>query len=391
MVTIEQKLFKLPSFHLTNKRVLLRVDLNVPIHNGNIMDDFRLHAILPTLNYLIEHQAIIILATHIGRPQGKKIPALSTQHLVPWFKKHGYEVIFEPNLTTAINTNYPSSSIILLENMRFYAGEQTQDDNFAQQLASCADYYINDAFATLHRQDVSVSLVARYFPEDKKSIGFLVKKELEALDTLKNDPAHPFLLILGGGKPETKISLIKGMLPLADSILLCPALVFTFLAAQHKEVGKSLIDAAQFEQAKQLMNEAQKNNMFHFPVDYQIALDSIHGPLEVVSSGQFPHNGIGIAIGPETIKLWHPLIQNAQTIFFNAAMGFAQQPHTQEALKTLLQCVAQSAAYSVVGGGDSVAAVQRYGLTAQIDFLSTGGGATLAYLTGKQLLGLQYL
>ena len=172
--------------------------------------------------------------------------------------------------------------------------------------------------------------------------------------------------------------------------MLCPALVFTFLSSQGKEVGKSLIDPGQFEHVNQLLGTT-KNNFFYFPEDYQVALDAVQEPLEIFSAEHFPANGIGIAIGPQTIETWNKLIQQAKTVFFNAAMGFAQYPHTQEALKTLLQCVAQSPAYSVIGGGDSVAAVQQFGFAYEINFLSTGGGATLTYLSGKALPGLNYM
>lgn len=383
---------KLNEFHVTNKRVLLRADLNIPLSNGSIANDFRLRALLPTLNYLHQQKAITFIATHLGRPQGKYNETLSTKILIPWFQKHGYSIIFESDLQKTTQANYSPGSIILLENMRFFPGEQNQDQQFAQQLAACAEYYVNDAFGTLHRHDTSVSLVAHYFPPDKKTIGFLIEKELRELDLLKNNPKQPFTLIIGGGKVDTKLSLIKGMLDSVTTILLCPAVVFTFLKAMGKNVGKSLVDIDSLNSAQEIIIAARKKNVqIFFPLDYQIAENSIHGTLRNIDADDFSEHSIGISIGPKTIKAWSDLIKKSQTIFLNAAMGFANRPETLEGLREILLCIAASSAHSVVGGGDSVAAIERFGLNNKINFLSTGGGATLSYLSGEFLPGLQYL
>jgi phosphoglycerate kinase len=383
---------KLTQFNLRNKRVLLRADLNVPLAHGTIEDDFRLRAVLPTLNYLQQHHAITFIATHIGRPNGTYDPKLSTKILIPWFEKNGYSIIFEPDLKKAASMSYAPSSIILLENMRFFAGEQNHDPAFAQQLGACADYYVNDAFGTLHRDDTSVSLVADYFPPDKKTIGFLVQKELQELSSLKHNPPQPFVLIIGGGKVDTKLSLISGMLDSVSTILVCPAVVFTFLKAMGKNVGKSLVDEASIKTAQEIIKSARiKNINLLFPIDYQIAYNNLDGKLEIIEANSFPDNARGVSIGPKTIQEWRQCINNAKTIFFNAAMGFTQRPETLEGLHALLESIATSPAHTVVGGGDSVAAVERFKLTSKIDFLSTGGGATLAYLSGNALPGLQNL
>ena len=383
---------KLNQFNLNNKRVLLRVDLNVPLSQGTISDDYRLNTVIPTLNYLQKNGAITFIATHLGRPNGKYDPSLSTQKLIPWFKKHDYPITFEPDLKKASQITYPPSTFVMLENMRFFPGEQNQDPAFAQQLSSLADYYVNDAFGALHRNDTSVSLVAHYFPEDKKTIGFLIEKELQELDALKHNPSQPFILIIGGGKVDTKLSLIANMLDSISTILLCPAVVFTFLKALGKEVGKSLVDNASLHSAENIINQANKKNIqLLFPLDYHIAHNTIDGNLKYINADEFGSNDIGISIGPKTVVQWCPIIKQAKTIFVNAAMGFTQRPETLNSLKSLLKCVTTSSAHTVVGGGDSVAAVIRFGFANKIDFLSTGGGATLTYLSGNPLPGLQDL
>lgn len=384
---------KLLNFNLKNKRVLLRVDLNVPLANNHVADDFRLRSLQPTLDYLQKENAIIFIATHLGRPNGKYNPNLSTKLLLPWFEQHNYHIIFEPDLKTVATRHYRPGSTILLENLRFFKGEQSHDPTFAHELAACADYYVNDAFGALHRTDSSLTLVADCFAPKKKTIGFLIEKELRELKKLKTSPEQPFICIIGGGKIDTKISVIKNMLQTAQTIFLCPAVVFTFLKALHKPVGKSLIDENLIETARTILESAeqQKKSKLFFPLDYQIADTTRDGTLTVVDSEQFPEDGAGVSIGPKTIAAWDPLIQQAKTIFVNSAMGFQDRPDTLEGLHELLKCIAGSKAYTVVGGGDSAAAVERFGLSQKIDFISTGGGATLTYLSGQPLPGLQHI
>lgn len=373
-----------------NKRVLLRADLNVPLADGTIVDDFRLQAILPTIQYLQQQNGIVILATHIGRPK-KQEPELSTKLLVPWFEKHGYSVIFEPDLTNAKNHTDPHT-VVLLENMRFYSGEKEQDMAFAKQLAACAELYVNDAFALSHRTDSSVTLVPQLFAADKRAIGFLIEKELTQLNRLIITPQQPFVLIIGGGKVHDKLPLLTAMLDRVQTMLLCPAIVFTFLKAVQKPVGISLVDQEALESTRTLMQHAhQKNVTLIFPVDYQVALKSLDGPLEYVQADQMPSNALGMSLGPESIKLFSKYIANAGTIFFNAGMGFDHRPETLEGGKQLLQAVATSTAYSVVGGGSSVALARNAGLQENISFLSSGGGATLTYLANQPLPGLDAL
>lgn len=375
---------------LNNKKVFLRADLNVPLNNGTIVDDFRLQSIIPTLDYLLKKNCTIILATHIGRPKNNE-STLSTKILIPWFEQRGYSIVYEPDLTKA-QQHPTSSTIILLENLRFFAGEKDSDTTFAKQLAKCAEYYVNDAFAVSHRNDTSITLLPTLFPSNKRTIGLLIENELTHLNKLLINPKNPYTLVLGGGKVTDKLPIITAMLEKIDRLLLCPALVYSFLAAQHKPTGKSLVDTAALETIKKIVDKAEKNNVaLYEPLDYQVALDTLDGPLCYVDAQKFPANAIGTSIGPKTVTAWSTILNTSETIFFNAGMGFADRPETWVDGKALLDVIAKTNAYSVVGGGSSVALVRDASLQDSISFLSTGGGATLNYLAGKPLPGLQVL
>lgn len=235
----------LSRWKITNQRVFLRTDLNVPNVNGKITHDFRLLSILPTLDYLLSHNNTVILATHIGKPE-KYDPLLSTQILIPWLEEKGYKVEFAPDPLSATLQPTIAGKVILLENLRFFAGEKAADPLFAKQLKQTADYYVNDAFGALHRHDCSISLLPYEFSESKRTIGFLVEKEIKVLTNLLEAPKHPYLAIIGGGKIHDKIPLIQTLLSSADTVAICPALSFTFMAARGMNVGKSLIDKTQF-------------------------------------------------------------------------------------------------------------------------------------------------
>ena len=380
---------KLPTWPLNNTRVFLRADLNIPLVDQKIANDFRLRALLPTLNFLLEHGAKVVLATHIGRPNGHD-PNLSTKILVPWFEKQGYTIIHTESIEKAQHIELKPSQILLLENLRFFPGEKNHDAAFAKQLASLADCYVNDAFGIVHRADTSVTLLAQEFQPEQRTIGFVIEKELDMLNTLIQNPEQPCIAILGGGKVTDKIPLMQGMMSKIQAILLCPAIVFTFAKALGKPVGKSLVDDTALEICTEIINQAQKQNIrLVLPIDYQVADKSIEGPLTTIEAKNFPENGIGISIGPKTIELFSQEIQHAQTIFFNAAMGFTHRPETMKGTHAILKAIAHATGTSVIAGGDSVAAAQQIGIEDHIDHLSTGGGATLAYLSGQELPGLQ--
>ena len=379
---------KLSQWNIAHKRIFLRADLNIPLVDGKIHNDFRLKSILPTLDFLISKNAHIILATHIDRPHHKD-PQLSTKHLLPWFIQRGYSIEFVEDFSRITHHTTDAKKIFLLENLRFFPGEKDGDPVFAKQLAATAHYYVNDAFGLIHENDCSTTLLPYEFDENRRTIGFLMEKELQALDLLKNNPPHPFIAILGGGKVEDKIPLITSLLNTVDGIMLCPAICFTFLKALGQPVGKSLVAENLLENCKSIIRTAENNNVnYYFPDDYQVALDSLDGPLSYVDAHQFPEDGFGIAVGPKTVEQFSAYINQAQTIFFNCAMGFEERPETQKSSKEIINAMAHSSAYTIIAGGDSVAIALQTNNYAQIDHLSTGGGAALAYLSNRLLPGL---
>jgi phosphoglycerate kinase len=376
------------TWNVTNKRIFVRADLNVPLDNGKIINDFRLTSIQPTLDYIIQHNGSIVLATHIGRPQDHE-PELSTQLLMPWFEQRGYSIQFVQDINTIAHYPIIPKQILLIENLRFFPGEKNGDPFFAKQLANSSSYYINDAFGVVHRNDCSVTLLPYEFTDNRRSIGFLIEKELRMLNALRDNPKHPFVAILGGGKIEDKIPLIHGLLNTVDTVLLCPALCFSLLKSLGQPVGKSLVNDSTLTMCKKIIIEAQNSGVtFLFPIDYQVADNTIDGPLSVVTASDFPDNAVGISIGPKTVELFTNEINQAQTIFLNCAMGFSDRPETRQSTYSIIKAMAHTQATTVIAGGDSVDAALNSGSAASIDHLSIGGGAALAYLSGNLLPGL---
>jgi phosphoglycerate kinase len=380
----------LPSWNCSNQSIFLRVDLNVPLKDGLILNDRRLQAIQPTLDYLVQHRARVLLASHLGRPNGRE-EALSTKHLMPWFEKHGYKSTFCATLNEAYTKQQTTApgSILLLENLRFFKEERETSLPFAQQLARLADWYVDDAFGALHRHDTSITLLAEQFAPEKRTIGFLVEKELGILNEFLQRPRHPVCIVLGGNKIASKLPLIEQLLTIADDIILCPAIVFTFLKALGKPVGKSVVDDEALSTARSILHRApHKNCNVHFPLDYQVAQGELSGPLSIVSAGQFPLDSVGISIGPESAKLFAEIISSAKTTFFNGAIGFVDRPETLHGMRAILSAMADGSGTSMVTGGDSLAALDKLGISG-ITHTITGGGSALAYLSGKALPGLK--
>lgn len=375
------------TFDFTHKKVLVRADLNVPFNaNGSIADDYRLKAILPLLERLIAAQATIILATHLGRPQRYEA-ALSTQQLCEWFKAHGYSPHFHPRLSPVVAPGF-----YVLENLRFFPGEQTGDPAFARQLAALADIYINDAFALLHRKDTSITLTPLLFPSNKRLLGPLVIDELRHLAPLVHSPQSPYVVLIGGGKVSTKLPLLTALLNKADYLIICPALCFTFLKAQGYEVGESLVENSMLEAALQFLQEAQHTKTHVIvPTDIWAMSNPPRGTFRDVSSKHLVRTDLGISLGTQSLQELIPILQKARTLFINAAMYLPTIPGSEDRFIQLLHLIEKEAsrAYSVIGGGDSVALAQQYGLTHLFDYVSTGGGATLAYISNEPLPGLQ--
>lgn len=355
---------------------------------GLIASDFRLQAILPTLDYIIKNNGSVILATHIGRPHNRE-SQLSTKILLPWFQERGYSIEYREDIPSIASTPILPRHIIVMENLRFFSGEQSADLLFAKQLARCAHYYINDAFGTIHRYDSSTAILPFEFPEHQRSIGFLMAKELHALESLKNNPSQPFIAIMGGSKMKDKIPLLRHLIPYLDTIFIYPALCFSFLKALEIPVGKSLVEDDMIGDCKDLLRDAENHQVrVIFPQDYQISYNTAEGPFSLWSYSSIPDNAIGIAIGPQSIEQCAQEIKRAKTIFLNCAMGFSDKPETRISTKNIIGCMAKSSAMTIIAGGDSVdCALHTLGYSA-INHLSTGGGAALAYLSGTSLPGL---
>lgn len=380
----------LPTWNLAHKKVILRADLNVPLDQREIVDDFRLSALAPTLDYILNHNGSVILLTHLGRPTGYD-QQLSTQRLLPWFQKHGYTVTFASNMdeATKLAQTLLPKTILLLENLRFFKEEQQRSVPFADRIARLGDYYVNDGFGVLHRNDSSVTLVPELFSKKDKTIGFLVEQELKNLNSLVQNPKHPFVCIMGGAKIADKIPLIDGLLSVADAILLCPALVFTFMKAQGKEIGASYVDDKVLDRCKAILAHPRAH-LIQFPVDYLASESSLDGPYITVGANQFKQKTVGIAIGPKTVAQYQEQIMKAGTVFYNGAQGFIDKQETMKPFEQLVQAMKKSSAQTIIAGGDSVAAMRSMGSADNI-YLSTGGGAALAYLARKPLPGLAAL
>jgi len=380
----------LRTLDLANKTVFLRADLNVPLEKGIMSDDFRLRALLPTLSTLSEKKARIILASHIGRPH-EKDPSLSTKQLIPWFIDKGYLIEWAETIEDAQNKIQLArpGSLILLENLRFFPEEQGTDLAFTQALKELAEYYVDDAWGSLASHDSSIFLLPQQYEPHHKTIGLLVEKELEKLDQLLA-PKRPYVMLLGGAKIHEKLPTIQQALKIADAVIVLPALVFTFLKAQGKEVGQSLVDDSLLTRAQEILAQAENSHAkFILPRDFLVGKTLKEGPYfysPVIEADQF-----GIASGTESLLEYDRIIQQAGTIFLNGTMGFSELSDTTEPIKKLLQSIAQASAYSVVGGGDTVAAVHLLHAEDSFSFCSTGGGATLQYILYKTLPGLTYL
>jgi phosphoglycerate kinase len=377
----------LASLDVAGKRVFLRCDLNVPLKNGEITDDGRIRASLPTIQNLLERGASLVIGAHLGRPKGEVKPELSLQPIA----KRLAELLAQP--VDFINPG--SAKVLLLENLRFNEAETSKDDGqrkvFAQQLAQLADAYVGDGFGAVHRKHASVYDLPALLPN---APGFLIQAEVEVLKKLTESPQRPYGVVLGGAKVSDKIGVIANLLSKVDVMAIGGGMVFTFLAATGKEIGSSLVETDLIPTVKELIAEAQRKGVnLVLPTDIVVAAEFKQDSAPtLVSADRIPANQMGLDIGPESAALFAAEIKKCKTVFWNGPMGVFEFPNFAHGTKVIAQALTEVDGISVVGGGDSAAAVRALGFKdSDFGYISTGGGASLEYLEGKILPGLQAL
>ncbi len=381
----------LKDLSVKNHRVLVRCDFNVPLGNGAITDDRRITEALPTIKYLLDQGASVVLCSHLGRPKGvtpeftlapvaKRLSELLNQNVALLPDCVG------PEVEAACHALQPGQ-VVLLENVRFHPEEEKNDSAFAKALASLADAYVNDAFGTAHRAHASTAGVADYLPS---AAGFLIGKEIEFLGKAVHAPERPFVAIMGGSKVKDKIALIDNLLPKVDKLIIGGGMAYTFLKAQGKEIGKSLLDETSIEYAGQLLRDNPEKILI--PSDFVVAPEfSPTSPATIVSADQIPADQMGLDIGPETRKAFAAVIETAGTVLWNGPVGVFEMDAFAEGTKSVAQAMSNCKGLTIVGGGDSAAAVEKFGFADSMSHVSTGGGASLEFLEGKELPGIAAL
>ena len=374
------------------KRVLMRVDFNVPIQDGRITDDRRIRESLPTIQYLLEQGATVVLMSHFGRPKGQRNPEFSLRPVAERLSELlGRPVhFFEDCIGEAVEQgvqSLPPNSAALLENVRFYPQEEANDPEFARALARLGEVYVNDAFGSAHRAHASTEGVARYLPA---VAGLLMEKELRYLGQALSNPERPFVAILGGAKVRDKIGVIQNLLPKVDRLLIGGGMAFTFLKAQGYEIGKSLLDAENLEFAAQMLQQAGDKILLPRDVVVAPALEP-NPPTQTVPVSQIPPDQMGLDIGVETAQVFSEVVRNARTVVWNGPLGAFETPPFEAGTRAVLHALAESGAVSILGGGDTAAAAEQLGFADKMTHISTGGGASLEFLEGRTLPGVAAL
>ena len=390
-----------------DKTVLVRVDFNVPIdEDGTVTDATRIERAAPTIRYLLEEGAAVVLMSHLGRPQKEKLadgtvdkerftlrPVITTLEDEIGCQVRFVEDTIGEDAQEAVKA-LEHGQVLLLENTRFYAGEEKGDEDLAKAMAALGDVYVNDAFGAAHREHASTATVAKFFPGEKKSFGYLMTAELEGAERLLNDPAKPVTAIVGGAKVSDKIQLLEKLLDFADNIIIGGAMAYTFSLAQGGKVGNSLVERDKTSTALELLKKAEAaGTKVYLPTDTVVGKEfSNETPSKVVRAGEIEDGWEGLDIGPDSIRQFSEVIAGSKSILWNGPMGVFEMKNFAKGTNAIAEAVAQATkengAYSLIGGGDSVSAVNQAGLADEVSFVSTGGGAMLELLEGKELPGI---
>ena len=382
---------------VNNKKVLVRCDFNVPIDSetGKITDNRRIRAALPTIQYLLDHNAKVILCSHLGRPKGEfnlkyslKPVAEELSKLLNKDVKLAKDVIGES--AKELTANMKEGNIVLLENVRFHKEEEQNDPEYSKALASMAEIYVNDAFGTAHRAHSSTTGVADYLPAVS---GFLIEKELEFLGVALENPAHPFVAILGGAKVSDKIGVIENLLDKVDTLIIGGGMAYTFYKAQGHHIGTSICEEDKLDLAKNILEKArEKGVQLLLPVDNHVSSEySNNGEEKIVDSKEIPDGFMGLDIGPKTIEKFEEAVKDAKTVVWNGPLGVCEFDKFATGTKAVATMLSKIDAITIIGGGDSAAAIEKLGLADKMTHISTGGGASLEFLEGKTLPGIACL
>jgi phosphoglycerate kinase len=393
------ELLNIKDLDLENKKVFIRCDFNVPMdEHQNISDDRRIRSAIATINYCLDQKCAVILASHLGRPKGEVVEKYSlapvARRLHQLLKRDvviANDVVGEDAMQKA--QNLKNGEVLLLENLRFEAGETNNDKELSSKLASMAEYYINDAFGVSHRAHSSVEGITEFFDDKHKAAGFLLSKEIKFFSKLIENPVRPFAAIVGGSKVSGKLEALVNLLPKVDKIFIGGGMAFTFLKQMGYDIGASLVEDDLLEEAQKIMDEAKRLGVkFYLPVDVIAAekfeADSV---IKIVTAQEIPNEWMGLDIGPATVRLYREGLNDVQTVLWNGPMGVYEMDRFARGSSKIANFVADSYATTVVGGGDTADLVQRVGLGEEMTFISTGGGASLELLEGKTLPGVAKL